>query len=317
MFGIFYYILQEIYIYICYEQKRTGDTVMSGKVVDHDYPGSERLSDEELKNQVIQQSAKPIEKSTKEMKFPTETIDLPSKGLLYPKESPLSKGQVEVKYMTAKEEDILTSQNLIKNGTVIDVLLKNLIVSPINYDDLLVGDKNAIMIAARVLAYGKDYEVELTSPSSGEKQKETIDLTEFQAKEIDSELFQEGENKFSMQLPASKRTIEFKLLTHGDEKKIQSEIKANKKMRRRINGVSPELSTRLKFMILSVDGELDRTTISKFVDDEFLSRDSLAFREYMNEISPDIDLTHTYFDENGDEHDVQLPMTVQFFWPRA
>jgi len=288
------------------------------KVVDSEYPGENRLSDQELKNQVIQQAAPELKQAVKELKFPTETIDLPSRGLLYPKGSPLSAGTIEVKYMTAKEEDILTSQNLIKNGTVIDVLLKNLIVSPINYDDLLVGDKNAIMIAARVLAYGKDYEVELTSPTSGDKQKEVIDLTQFELKEFDPEIFNEGENLFSFKLPASKRTIEFKLLTHGDEKKIQSEIKANKKMRNRINGVSPELSTRLKFMLVSVDGEHDRVTIGKFVDDEFLSRDSLAFREYMNEISPDIDLTHTYYDENtGEEHDVQLPMTVQFFWPRA
>jgi len=288
------------------------------KVIDSDYPGENRLSDQELKNQVIQQAAPELNKASKDLKFPTETIDLPSKGLLYPKGSPLSKGTIEVKYMTAKEEDILTSQNLIKNGTVIDVLLSNLIVSPINYDDLLVGDKNAIMIAARVLAYGKDYEVELTSPTSGDKQKEVIDLTQFQLKEFDPEIFKEGENCFAFQLPASKRTIEFKLLTHGDEKKIQNEIKANKKMRRRIMGVSPELSTRLKFMLLSVDGEHDRVTIGKFVDDEFLSRDSLAFREYMNSISPDIDLTHTYYDEiSGEEHDVQLPMTVQFFWPRA
>jgi hypothetical protein len=288
------------------------------KVVDSDYPGENRLSDQELKNQVIQQAAPELKQAVKELKFPTETIDLPSKGLLYPKGSPLSSGTIEVKYMTAKEEDILTSQNLIKNGTVIDVLLKNLIVSPINYDDLLVGDKNAIMIAARVLAYGKDYEVELTSPTSGDKQTEVIDLTQFDLKEFDPAIFTEGENLFSFKLPASKRTIEFKLLTHGDEKKIQNEIKANKKMRKRITGVSPELSTRLKFMLVSVDGEHDRVTIGKFVDDEFLSRDSLAFREYMNEISPDIDLTHTYYDENtGEEHDVQLPMTVQFFWPRA
>ena len=288
------------------------------KVVDSDYPGENRLSDQELKNQVIQQAAPELKQAVKELKFPTETIDLPSRGLLYPKGSPLSSGTIEVKYMTAKEEDILTSQNLIKNGTVIDVLLKNLIVSPINYDDLLVGDKNAIMIAARVLAYGKDYEVELTSPTSGDKQTEVIDLTQFDLKEFDPKIFTEGENLFSFKLPASKRTIEFKLLTHGDEKKIQNEIKANKKMRKRITGVSPELSTRLKFMLVSVDGEHDRVTIGKFVDDEFLSRDSLAFREYMNEISPDIDLTHTYYDENtGEEHDVQLPMTVQFFWPRA
>ena len=135
---------------------------------------------------------------------------------------------------------------------------------------------------------------------------------------MDEDLFVKGENRFSFTLPASKRQLEFKLLTHGDDKKIQDEIKATKKMRTRIAGVSPELSTRLKHMILAVDGERDRIKISKFVDEEFLSRDSLAFREFFQDISPDIDLTYTYFDEiDGVEHEVQLPMTVQFFWPRA
>ena len=90
-----------------------------------------------------------------EVKFPTEVVDLPSKGLLYPKENPLSSGQIEVKYMTAKEEDILTSANLIKSGRVIEKLLESLIVDKsIKVDDILVGDKNAILIAARILAYG-------------------------------------------------------------------------------------------------------------------------------------------------------------------
>ena len=93
-------------------------------------------------------------------KFPTETIELPSKGLIYPEDNPLSSGTIEMKYMTAKEEDILSNQSYIQNGTVIDKLLKSLIVSKINYNDLIVGDKNAIMIAARILGYGKDYEFE-------------------------------------------------------------------------------------------------------------------------------------------------------------
>jgi len=92
-----------------------------------------------------------------ELKIPTETVSLPSKGLLYPESSPLSKGEIEMKYMTAKEEDILTNANYLRNGTVIDKLLKALIITPINYDELVIGDKNAILIAARVLGYGKDY----------------------------------------------------------------------------------------------------------------------------------------------------------------
>ena len=98
-----------------------------------------------------------MEQQEPKFKFPTELVDLPSKGLLYPKDHPLSSGKVELKYMTAKEEDILTNQNYLKDGTVIDKLLQSLIVTKFNYDDLLVGDKNAILITARVLGYGKDY----------------------------------------------------------------------------------------------------------------------------------------------------------------
>ena len=105
-------------------------------------------------------------------KFPTEMVDLPSKGHFYVDDHPLSSGKVEVKYMTAKEEDILTSQNLIQQGTVIDVLLQSLIVDKtINIQELLIGDKNAIMVAARILGYGKDYEFEY----DGEEQK--VDLS--------------------------------------------------------------------------------------------------------------------------------------------
>ena len=93
-------------------------------------------------------------------KFPTEMVELPSRGLLYPKDSALAEGKIEMKYMTAREEDILTNQNYIQQGVVIDKLLQSLIVTPINYGDLLVGDKNAILIASRILGYGKDYEFE-------------------------------------------------------------------------------------------------------------------------------------------------------------
>jgi len=291
---------------------------MSGKVIDPDYPGQDRLSDQEIKNLAIQDAGSAVTAATKNYPFPTETIELPSKGLLYAKSNPLSSGTVEIKYMTAKEEDILTSQNLIKNGTVIDVLLRSLIVSPINYNDLLVGDKNAIMIAARVLAYGKDYEVELTNPKTGHIQKENIDLTLFSNTKFDESNFEEGSNKFSFELPASKRMLEFKLLTHGDDKKIADSIKAAKKASNRISGVTPELSTRLKHMIVSVDGEMDRIKISKFVDTEFLSRDSLEFREYIKQVSPDINLTYSYYGEDdGEEHSITMPMSVKFFWPRS
>ena len=156
-----------------------------------------------------------------EVKFPTEVVDLPSKGLLYPKENPLSSGQVEVKYMTAKEEDILTSANLIKSGVVVEKLLESLSVEKsIRVNDILVGDKNAVLIASRILAYGKNYPVEIFG------QKVTVDLTTLKDKYLDESLVVDGKNEFEFELPATKRKLKFKLLTSADEKIITKETQA-------------------------------------------------------------------------------------------
>ena len=249
-------------------------------------------------------------------KFPSEVVDLPSKGLLYPKDHPLASGQIEIKYMTAKEEDILTSRTLIQKGIVLDKLMESVIVQDgVKLDDLLLGDKNAIMIATRILGYGKDYSVELVDPDSGEKQKETFDLTKIEDKEIDEKLFKGGKNEFDFELPASKVKITFKLLTHKDEKEVDEELKALKKFQKE-SGVTSEITTRLKKAILSVDGDQTRKRINEFVDNELLSRDSLALREYLREITPDIDLTFTFISEStGDTTDMDIPLNVEFFWP--
>ena len=158
-----------------------------------------------------------------EQQFPTEMVTLPSKGLLYPEGNPLKKGEIEMKYMTAREEDILTNQNLIENGTVIDKLLQSLIVTPIDYGDLLIGDKNAVLVAARILGYGKDYEFNY----NGEKIE--VDLTTINDKPLDESIIKEGKNEFSFTLPVSKVEITFKFLTHKDEKAIDNEIKGLRK----------------------------------------------------------------------------------------
>ncbi len=140
-----------------------------------------------------------------EFKFPSEEVELPSKGLVYSEENPLSSGKIEIKYMTAKEEDILTNQSYIEKGTVIDKLLQSLIVTKINYDDLVTGDKNAIMVAARVLGYGSDYE--FFSLDKIHK----IDLSSIESKKIDESLFIRGKNEFSFVLPFTETNITFKL----------------------------------------------------------------------------------------------------------
>ena len=240
--------------------------------------------------------------------FPTEEVTLPSKGLIYPQDNPLSKGVLEMKYMTAKEEDILTNGSYIKNGTVIDKLLKSLIVTPIDYNDIVVGDKNAIMIAARVLGYGKDYTFTI------EDEEHTVDLTEVNDKELKEEhLISKGQNEFEFKLPTIKKTITFKFLTHGDEKKIENEVKGIKRIKK---GESPDSSTRLKYMILSVDGDSERKTIREFVDTQLLARDARALRAYIKEIQPDVDLVFDLENEAGDVRGgVRVPIGITFFWP--
>jgi hypothetical protein len=242
-----------------------------------------------------------------DLKFPTEIIDLPSRGLLYPKDSPLASGKLEMKYMTAKEEDILTNQNYIQKGTVIDKLLQSLIVSKVDYNELITGDQNAVMIAARILGYGKDYEFTY----GGEKH--VVDLTTLDDKPFNESLITPHVNEFTFKLPHSKIDITFKILTTGDEDKIRREVEGLKKINKEAN---PESSTRLKYVITSVQGTRDMETIRGFVDNHLLARDSRALREYMREAQPDVDLK-IKIDLNGVEEDIYLPITVNFFWPNS
>ena len=240
-------------------------------------------------------------------KFPTEVVDLPSKGKLYPTDSPLAKGTIEMKYMTAKEEDILTNQNYIEKGIVIDKLLQALIVDKtIDYNELLVGDKNALLIAARILGYGKDYEFEYAG------EKEVIDLSLLDNKPLHQDIEKASENAFNFTLPTSGTVITFKLLTHGDEQKVDQEVKGLKKINKES---SAELSTRLKHMLLAVNGDSERKNVRSFVDNQFLARDSRAFRNYLRDFQPDVDMK--FYPENGPEGGIDIPIGVNFLWPDA
>ena len=247
----------------------------------------------------------------KEQQFPTEIIDLPTGGKLYGKDSPLFDGKIEVKYMTAKEEDILTSANLIKQGIVIDKLLDSLIVTKgVSSDDLFLGDKNAVMIAARILAYGADYTVEIIDPATGDPIEHTFDLADLPYKNLES-LDGVKANSFEIKLPTSKNTLTVKLLTGADEKAINEELKALEKV-----GTSREVTTRLKRVISSVDSQSDAGTINAYVNN-MLARDSLFLRERLTEIAPDIEMIQEVTFPSGERRDVSIPMDITFFWPSA
>ena len=244
-----------------------------------------------------------------ELKIPTEIVKLPSKGLLYPESSPLAKGEIEMKYMTAKEEDILTNANYIRQGTVIDKLLKALIITPIDYNELLIGDKNAILIAARVLGYGKDYSFKYFN-KRGEEIEANVDLSLLEDKVINDKLYKRGSNEFHFTLPHSRNEVTFALLTHGDEQKIEAEIKGLQKI---TPGVSTDVTTRLKYIITSVEGKRDQKDIREFVDNYLIAKDARALREYYSQVSPDINLK--YFSEDGADGGIDIPISINFFWP--
>jgi hypothetical protein len=266
------------------------------------------------------------QKKVSDYKFPTEIVDLPSKGLVYSKDNALSSGKVEMKYMTAKEEDILTTQSYIKDGSVLDRLFQSLIISngdgtPVKYIDITLGDKNAIMIAARILGYGKDYEVEIDDPTQpGTMQKEVIDLTQFESTEYDGSGQTElHKNEYEFELPQSKRKVTFQALTESKERKIKHQLEAQKKASRKLNDkTDKQLTIRLKNTIVSVDGDAEQTTINHFVENELFAADSRALRTHINKVVPDVDLTYEFIsDETGEGRDMLLPMDLGFFWPQS
>ena len=243
-----------------------------------------------------------------EHKFPSETVDLPSEGKLYPEGHPLKDGKIEIKYMTAKEEDILTSQNLIKKGVVIDRLLDSLILTEgVKVDDLIIGDKNAVMVASRVLAYGPEYSCEVVTPS-GDKLQHTFNLAECPFKKLPKDV---TENSFEVTLPISKKKIKFGILTGKEEALIEKDLKASRK----VGAVSPELTTRLRYVIKEVDGDNSQSVINE-TSINMLARDSMFLREEIKKVSPDIELQQEV-EVGGESVKVNIPMTVGFFWPDA
>ena len=246
-----------------------------------------------------------------EHKFPTEVIDLPSRGKVYPKDSSLADGKIELKYMTTKEEDILMSQNLIKKGVVIDSLLDSLIVTKgIKQEDLILGDKNAVLVAARILAYGPQYTVEVPNPKNPEETTEhTFDLTECPFKKLPEDL-DYSKNSFEYTTEVGKNKLTFKLLTGVEEKLIETDISQLKKY-----GTESDITTRLRYIITSVDGDSSKEMITSY-SQNMLARDSVAFRKYMTDITPDIELEQE-IELGGDTVSVAIPLTVEFFWPKS
>lgn len=256
-----------------------------------------------------------MEQEKKNEVFPHNAVSLPSKGLVYELDNPLSKGLVEMKFMTTKEENILTTESYIKQGIVIDKFLQSVIISPkFNYDSLLIGDKDALILASRIYGYGEIYTIEVTTPS-GNKQKVDINLEEVPNKELKEDLFK-NENRFVYEYESrnQKYSIEFKLLTVGDQKRIDERLKKYKT----IGKEDKQVTIRLEEMILSVNGNSDKNFITLFLENEFLAKDSRKFREYAASIQPGPIMEIEVIDEvTGEPFRTQITIRPDFFWPDA
>jgi len=235
--------------------------------------------------------------------FATEEISLPSEGLPYAEGNPLTSGKLTLRYMGARQEDILSNSNYIQDGTVLDRLLQSLIVDKIDYDSLIVGDKDALMVASRILGYGKNYSFNYAG------RPYTIDLSTLEPKIINKEIFKPGINNFEFITPNTEDKLTWKILTHFDEKKIQEDIKGWLKLN---PTDSREVSTRLKHIITSVNGKTERKDINEYVDSgALIAGDSKALRDYIKKVQPGVDLT--FFPE-GRSKAVNIPIGLDFFW---
>jgi hypothetical protein len=247
---------------------------------------------------------------------PVEAVPLPSNGRLYPVESMLhGKETLQVRAMTAREEDILTSRALIKKGTVITHLIKSCLVDKsINVDEMIVGDRNAIMTALRVTGYGSEYTVEVECPACNEKSKQDFQLTDLPIKRLGIDPVAEGANLFEMKLPVTKKTVHFKFMTGEDEASLTVQMERSKKQ-----GAAGEnlVTTRLKHQISAIEGIKDRSKINIFIRN-MPARDSLALRRHIDKNEPGLEMKAWMDCPNCMEStEVRLPMGASFFWPDA
>jgi len=252
------------------------------------------------------------------MEVPVEAVPLPSQGLIYPEETAVHNCEtVEIRAMTAREEDILTSRALIKKGTVISELLRScLIDKSIDVDSMISGDRNALMTAIRITGYGAEYEVEVTCPDCGESSKQSFNLTELPIKRLEIDPVDPGTNRFRFVLPVSKKNVVFRFLTGQDEQNIA--VTMDRKKKSKIHGdVDSLVTNRLLYSVMSIDNVEDRSKIGMFVRN-MPARDSRALRKFMDDSEPGIEMK-AWMDCPScmESSEVTLPIGVSFFWPDA
>lgn len=265
----------------------------------------------EKQEQTLQQE---IKKTYSQVEIPVESVTLPSNGIVYDMNNVLSgEESVEIKCMSAKEEDILSSRALIKNGTVITHLLRACITNKaVDPDDMLVGDRNAVLIAIRITGYGSDYKVKIGCPSCSEEFENVFDLSKLSVKPIGAQPLALNTNLFEYILPSSGMHVHFKLLTGKDESEISRMAEKKKKLQTQIDNT---VTSRLYSCIVSINGNSDKNFISKAINN-MRAGDSRAFRKYVDSIEPGVNMLQKVTCPHcNDESEVTIPLGINFFWP--
>lgn len=246
--------------------------------------------------------------------IPTTTIELPSRGIPYAEDHPLSDGTIEIRYMTAADEDVLTDRNLIRKGTFVDKLYERVVVEEgVDPDEVLVGDKSAVLLATRILAYGADYEITVRDPYTQMNKKVMIDLSEISPVELDWDNMNQGQTEFEFELPVSKSLVTWRLMKSSDQKVIQRQ---QRKFQQHDGEdyVQPTVTTRLRHLISSVDGDDNLNTIRNFVNN-LIAADSFALRKEIRKYTPDLDMTFEHEASDGSIVDTNITLDADFFLP--
>lgn len=245
---------------------------------------------------------------------PVSTVKLPSRGLTYPPESPLYRCEsLDIKAVTAKEENILASPALIKKGIVLTELMKACITNrTVDPDMMLVGDRNAVLVSIRVSAYGPNYGARVTCPECGEGADADFNLSKLTLKSLDAEPHGgPGNNEFSFKLPASGREVRFRLMDAALVNKLDRDLEAVRKKTGRDQGVTMRLLNQVTY----IEGVKDGSQMARAVE-SLPAADARAWRQYMDKIAPGVDMEQEFECEHcGKTSEVEIPIGTEFFWP--
>jgi hypothetical protein len=273
--------------------------------------------------------SQPTPQSSGHMNFvvPTEFVELPTGGAYYSSGHPLhGQDTIEIKYMTAKDEDILTSKSLLKKGLAINRFLQNIIVERnIKVEDLLVGDKNAILVAARVSGYGEDYRTKTQCPACATTQEYDFTLSDGTIVGFDTEHFnsedyadrvtKNDDDTFNIVLPKSEVVLTVRLMNGHDEAKLAEAMNSKKKSN--IIGHDTNMTDQYMIYITAVNGSTSMGHIHGFVN-VMPASDSRFLRTAYQSLMPNYDLKQHFACEScGYEQDMEVPFTADFFWPKS